>query len=235
MNNNNSPAPIFDLDNFIYQENYALEASAGTGKTYSITEIIKKLLLEHHLGLDKILVVTYTEKAAGELKNRIREILTTPNKDLNGQSIKEHLNGQVNCDVDNASIGTIHSFCKNTIKEFAISANQPLNLDLAGDADIINFAYRFIREGNMLSDITKLLSVNFEVDEGALVASLVAATNSYYLDIDYKEDESIISYLPKYTEDKLNSTPFLMYISPDPIQTLHNMDINLYNYYLVLL
>ena len=105
----NSTPSIFSLNNFKYGENYAIEASAGTGKTYNITEIVKKLIAEHSLGLDKILIVTYTEKAAGELKNRIREILTKPVEEYSGKSIQEYF-PNVNTDIDNASIGTIHSF-----------------------------------------------------------------------------------------------------------------------------
>ena len=54
MSDNNSATPIFDLSKFEYKVNYALEASAGTGKTYSITEMIRRLLLDYKLGLVKI-------------------------------------------------------------------------------------------------------------------------------------------------------------------------------------
>ena len=49
-----------------------IEASAGTGKTYTIQQIVARLI---HDGtkLNQILLVTYTEKAAGELKDRIRK------------------------------------------------------------------------------------------------------------------------------------------------------------------
>ena len=90
----------FDLNKFNPNINYVLEASAGTGKTYNIVEIVKKLVNEHNIDINKILIVTFTEKAAGELKNRIRN--------------------EVKCDnIDNTSIYTIHSFCQNAIKEFA--------------------------------------------------------------------------------------------------------------------
>ena len=61
-----------------------IEASAGTGKTYTITGIIQKLI-DAKVDLEKILVVTYTEKAAGELRNRIR--IACPNKDVDNASI----------------------------------------------------------------------------------------------------------------------------------------------------
>ena len=107
----------FNIENFLPNKNYVLEASAGTGKTYSIKKIVSELVLKHNVQLDEILVVTYTEKAAGELKDRIREEL--PNED-----------------VDNASICTIHSFCQETIKTFGLSANLPLELTNVDDEEL---------------------------------------------------------------------------------------------------
>ena len=49
-----------------------VEASAGTGKTYAITTLFVRLLLEQDLRVDQILVVTFTEAATAELKDRVR-------------------------------------------------------------------------------------------------------------------------------------------------------------------
>ena len=50
----------------------AIEASAGTGKTYTITQLYLRLLLEQPLDVASILVVTYTKAATAELRNRVR-------------------------------------------------------------------------------------------------------------------------------------------------------------------
>ena len=62
----------FSLQKFDPSKSLFIEASAGTGKTYTIQLMVAKLI---SLGtpLKKILIVTYTEKAAGELKDRIRK------------------------------------------------------------------------------------------------------------------------------------------------------------------
>ena len=52
-----------------------IEASAGTGKTYTITTLFLRLILEKQLTVDKILVVTFTEAATEELRDRIRRRL----------------------------------------------------------------------------------------------------------------------------------------------------------------
>src|SRR5215831_7084465 len=59
-----------------------IEASAGTGKTYSITGLILRLILEQKLAIQKILAVTFTEAATAELRDRIRRRLQEALDDL---------------------------------------------------------------------------------------------------------------------------------------------------------
>lgn len=53
-----------------------LEASAGTGKTYSLMRVLLRLLVEKGIELDRILVVTFTNAATDELSSRLRSNLT---------------------------------------------------------------------------------------------------------------------------------------------------------------
>lgn len=108
-----------------------IKASAGTGKTYNIQKIVRQLLERKDVPqLEKILIVTFTEKAAGELRDRIR-------KELTG----------FDADVDNAPIYTIHSFCQKTLEEFAFTANKPASLELIDEEEISDFIDRAIRDG----------------------------------------------------------------------------------------
>ena len=52
-----------------------IEASAGTGKTYTITGLFLRLIIEENLTVNQILVVTFTKAATEELKERIRNKL----------------------------------------------------------------------------------------------------------------------------------------------------------------
>ena len=52
-----------------------IEASAGTGKTYTITQLYIRLLVEKKIDSDKILVATFTDAATAELRDRIRSKL----------------------------------------------------------------------------------------------------------------------------------------------------------------
>ncbi len=153
-----------------------IEASAGTGKTYTITGIIQKLI-DAKVDLEKILVVTYTEKAAGELRNRIR--IACPNKD-----------------VDNASIFTIHSFCQKTLSEFYFTANQCANLSLVADTAVEDFIDLWIRD--VLKNDSEFQSL-FETSakESTFINNLKRdfkqALSKYYLNTEGKEDKEIVS------------------------------------------
>ena len=52
-----------------------LEASAGTGKTFSIKHLVLRLIVEQEIPINSLLVVTFTKAATAELKSRIREHL----------------------------------------------------------------------------------------------------------------------------------------------------------------
>lgn len=118
-------------------ESIYIKASAGTGKTYNIQKMVRQLLERKDVAqLEKILIVTFTEKAAGELRDRIR-------KELAGDAKVP----KIEADVDNAPIYTIHSFCQHTLEEFAFTAKKPASLALIDEGEISDFIDRAIRDG----------------------------------------------------------------------------------------
>jgi len=127
-----------------------IEASAGTGKTYTITTLFCRLVAEGY-SVESILVVTFTEAAAAELKMRIRarlfETLTDLShkgeEDLNDLSqlfyadkerylIRQRLENALNS-FDQASIMTIHSFCFKILKEYAFESRTLFDIELIPD------------------------------------------------------------------------------------------------------
>lgn len=139
---NENKLEAFDLAHFKSGKNFYIEASAGTGKTFTICEIVAKLVAEG-FPLSKILLVTYTEKATGELRDRIRGKMesslesATENKALFKAALLE---------VDNAPIFTIHSFCERTLADFAYEAGVPFDLAMAPGSDLSDFIDRIIRD-----------------------------------------------------------------------------------------
>ena len=67
-------------------ETIIVEAAAGTGKTTELVHRIVNVLAEERAQVDQIVAVTFTEKAAGELKLRLREGLEKARQDLSQQS-----------------------------------------------------------------------------------------------------------------------------------------------------
>ena len=167
----------FKLDNYTdFKRSMYIEASAGTGKTYTITGIIQKLI-DADVDLEKILVVTYTEKAAGELRDRIRK--ACPDKD-----------------VDNAPIFTIHSFCQKTLSEFSFTANQCANLSLVADTAVEDFIDHWIRDV-LKKDLEFQMLFETSAKETTFINNLKRdfkqALSKYYLDNKCHEVKEIIS------------------------------------------
>lgn len=146
----------FDLEKFCIGKNYAIEASAGTGKTFTITGIVSKLI-EEKIPLSKILLVTYTEKAAGELRDRVRKkfVEMLQNSCENRKLIEKALT-----EVDNATIGTIHSFCQKTLRDFAYESEMPFALAMASDETLERLVDSKIRDEWADEISEKGLSVN---------------------------------------------------------------------------
>ena len=105
----------------------AVEAGAGTGKTTLLVDRILSLLRERRAALDEIVAITFTEKAAGELKVRLREaiekaLLLSPPEEA------ESL-GQALGELERAPISTIHSFCSGLLRERPVEASLDPNFE----------------------------------------------------------------------------------------------------------
>lgn len=126
-----------------------IEASAGTGKTYSITGLILRLILEQHLAIREILAVTFTEAATGELRDRIRNRLHSALDDLRHGITKDEIvaaflkGGDVPSGIraldlalqsfDEAQIFTIHGFCQRMLADHAFESGARFETALLVD------------------------------------------------------------------------------------------------------
>jgi exodeoxyribonuclease V beta subunit len=137
-----------------------LEASAGTGKTFALAHLVLRLVTEEGLSLRRLLVVTYTEAAAAELRDRIGRRLQEALASLAGpapdaasvdpvlQEWLERLSRQAAQPVDRlrgmlllaleeldgADITTIHGFCRRTLERQSLEAGCSPQQRLEGDA-----------------------------------------------------------------------------------------------------
>ncbi len=130
-----------------------IEASAGTGKTWTITGLVLRLLVEEQLELPQILVVTFTEAATSELQDRVRKRLREAIGHLDGSlpvqgdPLLDHLSEVSQddltgallrlrtalADFDLAAISTIHGFCRRMLQENAFESGVLFDTELVGD------------------------------------------------------------------------------------------------------
>jgi ATP-dependent helicase/nuclease subunit A len=96
--------------------NVLVIAGAGTGKTHTLIERCCSLLLEENCSLDEILMVTFTDAAAAEMRKRIRARLSEKALQSTDVRIVQHLEEQIAL-LDTAFISTLHSFCLRLVRE----------------------------------------------------------------------------------------------------------------------
>ena len=103
-----------EQEDAIYSKNSNLlvAAAAGSGKTAVLVERIINKVIEEKQDIDRLLVVTFTNAAASEMKQRVLEAIY---KKIEEMPENIHLQRQINL-LNKASICTIHSFCLDVIK-----------------------------------------------------------------------------------------------------------------------
>jgi len=125
---------------------HLIEASAGTGKTFNITRLYLRLLLEKQLPVQQILVMTFTKDATEELRGRIDSFIrqalnewdelivndaffTAISQHIDAKSAKIRLR-QALLFLDEAAIFTIHGFCKRVLSQHAFASGVAFNAQM---------------------------------------------------------------------------------------------------------
>ncbi|HNC51845.1 MAG TPA: exodeoxyribonuclease V subunit beta [Accumulibacter sp.] len=153
-----TPAESIELDVFACPLDglRLIEASAGTGKTWNICGLYLRLLLELNLEVQQILVVTFTNAATAELRERLRsrivEVLThlrhrkvvsdpfvtrlvatmEANAGVDRRCIVARLDAALHA-FDEAAVFTIHGFCQRALSDTPFAAGLPFSLELLHD------------------------------------------------------------------------------------------------------
>jgi ATP-dependent helicase/nuclease subunit A len=110
-----------------------IEAAAGTGKTTELVNRIVAVIASGRGELAKIVAVTFTEKAAGELKLRIRaEIERARQNSAGAPAVRGRLDDALR-QLEEARIGTIHSFCADLLRERPVEARVDPMFEVAPD------------------------------------------------------------------------------------------------------
>ncbi len=127
-----------------------IEAAAGTGKTYAIAALFLRLILEREIPVEGILVVTFTDAATEELRDRVRERLSRALDAFSGVKPADDFLAEVlRCNpdrqharelltlalasFDGAAIQTIHGFCSRVLQEHAFECGTLFDTELVTD------------------------------------------------------------------------------------------------------
>ena len=150
------PRPAI-LDALAGPEHHVIEASAGTGKTFTLEHLVVDRVLQG-ADLTRLLVVTFTERAAAELRGRIRALLwrlvvaaerpvppvTGPAWTLDPLAV-QRLQGAL-ARIDLATISTIHAFCQRLLTENAFAHRRLFSQRLTDGQELFAGVFRdFLR------------------------------------------------------------------------------------------
>lgn len=147
----------FDLTSSPLEGTHCISASAGTGKTFTISHLFLRLLLEKKMPVESILVVTFTEAATEELKERIRRLILEAISVLNNNAFDDSPVSSIvsaNCrkysieftkellytalhSFDQSAIHTIHSFCLRILKDNAFESGMRFDTELIKNQDML--------------------------------------------------------------------------------------------------
>ncbi len=117
--------------------NLVYNASAGTGKTFQITQLYEQLVLEDGIDPRNILLMTFTDNAAAELRMRVTHRLLKARRTAEAEGDDEQTERAILAmsRLPSAPIGTIHSFCTRLLRENALEAGLSPGFSVLVDDD----------------------------------------------------------------------------------------------------
>ncbi|TGK20031.1 exodeoxyribonuclease V subunit beta [Leptospira fluminis] len=218
MNRNSPDLPHSYADHIDLARHGFIGASAGTGKTHTIVYLVLKILHAYFLssdsdgserGIESILVLTYTEKAASELRSRIRHgikervrvleagLSAEPGLERERKYFLEQLGR-----LDQATIATIHGFCNKILKEYALETGTPSDPKLVPEEEPL----RRLLDSHLRSEFAE------ELPPESLVLTLLELRKSFDNGFTGDTWEGFLAEIAGKKEASPDSTFFL----PDP-------------------
>ena len=167
-----------DLDHTFF-----VEAAAGTGKTTALVGRIVEVLRRGSDKLENIVAVTFTEKAAGEMKLRLRAEIEKSRLGEESEEGRAHLSRALE-KLELAHIGTIHGFCADLLRERPVEAGVDPAFRVAGEDEagsLLDAAFEGWFEGALADPgpgVRRALRRHYPRNSGGPRAALRAAAGS---------------------------------------------------------
>ena len=178
----------FDVKKVDLQGTNLIEASAGTGKTWSVAVMVLRLILEKKIPVEKILMVTFTNAAVAELEERIRKFVReafryASHKQTDNAVIREvvgepdeqkfRLLKNAVQSLDQLAVMTIHRFCQEMISCYPFEAGQAFDSTLMDDpATLVEFHVNecWRQQINTLEDLKVFGHINRQLSRQDMMA-----------------------------------------------------------------
>ena len=178
-----------------------VSAAAGSGKTaVLINRMIEKVIdKENPIDVDELLVVTFTNASAAEMRHRMAEALE---KEIAKDPSNQHLRRQLSL-VNKAQISTLHSFCLAIVRQYAYLLNIDPGFRIANEG-----------ESSLIKDdvLAEVLEEAYDNKDEDKVNAIYRLVDSFTSDRDDQEIETLI--------DKLYQTSL---VHPKPSEWLHSL------------
>lgn len=171
-----------------------VSAAAGSGKTaVLINRMIEKVIAtENPINVDELLVVTFTNASAAEMRHRMSEALE---KAIAENPTSNHLRRQLSL-VNKAQISTLHSFCLAIVKQYAYLLDIDPGFRIANEAEIA------LLRDDVLTDV---LEDAYDAEDEAQVQAIYRLVDSFTSDRDDQAIETLISKL--YDTSRVHAEP----------------------------
>ena len=186
------------------QRNVLVDAGAGTGKTTILVERLVELVAPSRearaIPISRIAAITFTRKAAGELRLRIRErLLGELSKAKPGTEREGQLRDAI-ADLDTAYVGTIHSFADRLLRLRPVEAKLSPSYEIAEDdqaliRETFDVLLQAVQSGTLASEL-----------EGSAVAGTAAEVTQTILDAldaGLRADSLDLEFIVRYGLDEL--------------------------------
>ena len=185
-----------------FGHNIIVSAGAGSGKTAVLSERVYRHVGERHIDVDNLLVLTFTNKAAAEMKDRIRKKIINDEEKL--FTDEKEKNRQVN-KLDSSYIMTFDAYALALIKKYHYLFNIDKNISII-DPNVLNIKTKeiidemFIEEyHNRNKDFTDLID-KYCVKNDSYIKDAVYDINQK-LEMIYERDKFVAEYVDRYFSD----------------------------------
>jgi ATP-dependent exoDNAse (exonuclease V) beta subunit len=185
--------------------NVLIDAGAGTGKTTLLADRLIELIAPERsdgspIPIEKIAAITFTRKAAGELRLRVREKLLSNLAGCEPQVPRATLLRAALAGLDTAHISTIHSFCDRLLRLRPVEAQLSPSYEVAEAADVLaQEAFHLLLEaaqaGRLDAELAGTSAAGFASEAEATIANALAAG--------FKRDTQEFEFYSKFGLDAL--------------------------------